>query len=175
MSDTQPRQPAGAPTGGQFAATGRTEPAVTLAAPDWESTRTRLDDVVAEHAKLEPTIARLAMKAVGQRILTAEPRAAHVLLEWGDMGFGHDQWQASEVFDEDGERIAWHVSELVDDPDAADELHDDVHDVLVAVRGPGIASSSPAFGSPEDRDVFGDFTQDRALLDVRAAAADDVA
>ena len=147
---------------------------MSLAAPDWEATRTRLDETVAARNRMEPVIARLALKAVGQRVLAAEPRAAHVLLEWGDMGFGDQRWYASEVFDADGERIAWHVRDLAGDDEQGDYLHDDIHETLADVRGPGHASDSPAFGSPEDRNIFGDFTEDRALLDVHAAAADDV-
>lgn len=174
MSDTQPRQPAGTPTGGQFTATTRAEADVCLAVPDWQSTRTRLDGVVAGRNDLEPVIARLAMKAVGQRILAADPRAAHVLLEWADQGFGHEQWYASEVFDADGERIAWHVRDLGADDEQGDYLHDDVHETLRDVRGPEHAAFSPAFGSEEDRDRFGGFHNDRPLLDVRAAAGEDV-
>lgn len=175
MSDTQARQPAGAPTGGQFAATTRPEADVTLAAPDWETTRQRLDELVAEVNRAKPRIARLAMKAVGQRILVAEPRAAHVLLEWADQGFGHEEWSASEVFDADGERITWHVRDLAGDDEQGDYLHDDVHAALADVRGPDDAMESDAFGTPGDRDRFGFAGGNRVLLDVRAAAADDVA
>lgn len=175
MSDPQPRQPAGAPTGGQFAVTTRTEPEVALGSASWEATRACLDAAAAERARSWPRIARLAMKTVAQRILAADPRAAHVLVEWADQGFGHEQWYASEVFDADGERLAWHVRDLAPDDEQGDYLHDDVHEALGEVDGLDHAADSPAFGGPGDRNVFGDFIADRALLDLRAAADDDVA
>lgn len=127
---TPARQPAGAPTGGRFAATARSESDVTVSAgpsgpaPDVQEA---LERAGAQVQEARQTIANATSHLLAQAVLKYVPEAAYLELEDVDTGDGPRVY-VNRVLDSDGGVL---VDDLVDFGETDGEsFYDEVYDLV---------------------------------------------
>lgn len=114
MSSDQPRQTAGTPQGGQFAAAQHAETDVTLDGHDGDPALAGVHQARAEYRAAGDRLAAAAFETIRDRVQATWPGATVVKMSRGP----DDDWGVMAVTDSDGQVLAnWVDSALLDKAD----------------------------------------------------------